>query len=172
MARSGAPRTDEGHGLARVGVPHSARDAGRGGWLAAVAGALTRPLLGEPLALPPAQLSVHPELAGARFRRGGLPPRVGGWALGARSVAAITLWRTIFVAPGVELDPALLLHELGHVHQFGASATFPARYVWESLRRGYSANRFEAEADAFAATQLAAARRRGDSSAPAPTRVS
>lgn len=102
-------------------------------------------------------LARHPELAQARFRRGGLPPRVGGWALGARSVAAITLWRTIFVAPGVVLEPALLLHELGHVHQFGASAGFPLRYVWESLRRGYGANRFEAEANAFAATRLAAA---------------
>lgn len=116
-----------------------------------------RPLLGEPLALPHSLLSRHPELAEARFRRGGLPPRVGGWALGARSVAAITLWRTIFVAPGVRLDPALLLHELGHVHQFGASAAFPLRYIWASIRRGYTNNPFEAAADAFAAARLAAA---------------
>jgi hypothetical protein len=69
-------------------------------------------------------------------------------------VAAITLWRTVFVAPRVQLDPALLLHELRHVHHFQASAAFPARYVWESLRRGYSRNRYETDADEFALARL------------------
>jgi hypothetical protein len=134
---------------------------------------LARPLLGEPLPLPPRLLARHPELAEARFRRGGLPPRIGGWALGARSVAAITLWRTIFVAPGVSLEPELLLHELGHVRQFGASAAFPLRYLWESIRRGYSANRYEADAEAFASARLTAATVAQTAAAPSgPTRRS
>ena len=99
-------------------------------------------------------VAAYPELGTARFRVGGLPPHVGGWMLGRRSVAAITLWRTVFVAPGVRLDPALLLHELGHVRQFEASAAFPVRYLWESLRRGYEANPYEADAERYAEHRL------------------
>ena len=116
------------------------------------------PLLGVPIELPRAMIAAFPELGTARFRVGGLPPRVGGWMLGRSSVAAITLWRTIFVAPGVRLDPALLLHELGHVRQFEASATFPVRYLWESIRRGYDANRYEADAQQYAEHRLNAQR--------------
>ena len=111
-------------------------------------------LLGEPLTLPPALLGRWPELAGARWRRGGLPPRVGGWCLGSRSVAAITLWRTVFLARETVPSAPLLLHELRHVQHFGASVLFPVRYVWESLRRGYAHNRFERDADAFASACL------------------
>ena len=118
---------------------------------------LAAPLLGVAIAVPGELLRKYPELGGARFRRGGLPPRIGGWMLGQRSVAAITLWRTIFVAPGVALDLALLLHELGHVRQFEASAAFPVLYVWESLRRGYSRNRYEADAEQYAESRLRAA---------------
>ena len=114
--------------------------------------------MGTPVALPPALLESFPELATARYRRGGLPPRIGGWALGARSVAAITLWRTVFLAPSVDFDAELLLHELAHVRQFEASRAFPIVYVWESLRVGYRRNRFEIEAQRFAATTLRAAR--------------
>jgi hypothetical protein len=46
------------------------------------------------------------------------------------------------------------LHELRHVHQFAAVPAFPVRYIWESLTRGYSANRFEVDACAFAARRL------------------
>src|SRR5919107_225507 len=101
---------------------------------------VVRPLIGESMTLPPALLASYPELTGARFRRGGLPPRIGGWALGQQTVAAITLWRTIFVAHGVREEPALLVHELRHVHQFEASRLFPVRYLWASLRRGYHGN--------------------------------
>lgn len=97
----------------------------------------------------------YPELGAARWRVGGLPPRVGGWCLGRRTVAGITLGRTIWLAPGVALRPELLLHELCHVRQFGRGRAFPLHYVWESLRRGYTNNRFEAEADAFARQMLA-----------------
>ena len=122
-------------------------------------GALARlvaPLVGGGVALPEGLLERHPELARMRVRRGGLPVRVGGWALGRSTVAAITLWRTVFVAPGVALDVELLLHELRHVHQFEESATFPLHYLWESVRRGYHANRYEADARTYAAAQLRA----------------
>jgi hypothetical protein len=101
-------------------------------------------------------LSRYPELGRLRLRRGGLPVRIAGWALGQRSAAAITLWRTVFLAPGVALDPELLLHELRHVDHFEASAAFPMRYLWESIRRGYHANRYEADARDFAARRLRA----------------
>lgn len=122
-------------------------------------GALARlvaPLIGSGVELPPELVARHPELAKMRLRRGGLAVRVGGWALGRRTVAAITLWRTVFVAPGVALEAELLLHELRHLHQFEASAAFPIRYLWESVRRGYRANRYEADARTYAAAQLRA----------------
>ena len=122
-------------------------------------GALTRlaaALIGVPHALPPELLRRFPELAGARWRSGGLPPRIGGWALGTRSVAAITLWRTVFLAPGAPASAELLLHELRHVHQFGASRVFPVRYLLDSLRHGYARNRYEADARAWAAARLQA----------------
>ena len=112
------------------------------------------PLIGVPVALPARVAERYPELREARYRRGGLPPRVGGWGLGQRTVAAITLWRTVFLAPGTPLDAELLLHELRHVHQFRASAAFPLLYLWESVRRGYHGNRFEADAQQYAARRV------------------
>ncbi|HEX6535424.1 MAG TPA: hypothetical protein VF041_12580 [Gemmatimonadaceae bacterium] len=113
-------------------------------------------LIGEPARLPPSLAHRFPELARLRLRRGGLPVRVAGWALGRPTVAAITLWRTIFVAPEVPLEAELLLHELRHVHQFEAATAFPVLYLWESIRRGYHANRYEADARAFAEERLRA----------------
>lgn len=112
------------------------------------------PLIGRRCVLPPSLVARYPELAQARWRRGGLPPRVGGWCLGRSSVAAITLGRTIFVAPNVPLEAELLLHELRHVHQFLAVRGFPMRYLWESVRHGYHRNRFEADARDYAARRL------------------
>jgi hypothetical protein len=123
--------------------------------LAALGGLITT-LIGREIALPEVLVERHPELRRMRLRRGGLPVQVGGWALGQRSVAAMTLWRTVFVAPGVALEAELLLHELRHVHQFEASTAFPIRYLWESVRRGYRANRYEADARTYAAAQLRA----------------
>lgn len=111
-------------------------------------------LLGRPLELPVSLVARHPTLAQASWRQGGLPPRVGGWALGQGSVLGITLGRTVFLAPNAPLNPALLLHELAHVHQFERDRAFPIRYVVESLRRGYHANRYELEANAYAAAEL------------------
>ena len=82
---------------------------------------------------------------------------MGGWALGQATVAAITLGRTIFLAPATRLDPELLLHELRHVQQFSERKTFPLRYIWESLRRGYWSNRYEADARDYAARRVASA---------------
>lgn len=109
---------------------------------------------GRSLALPSALLAQYPELAEARWRRGGLMVRVAGWCLGQRTVAAITLWRTVWIAPECNLAPELLLHELRHVHQFEASATFPLSYLWETLRRGYVRNRYEVDARTFASQRV------------------
>jgi len=118
---------------------------------------LLAPLIGVPLDLPESLLDRYPELREARYRRGGIPPLVGGWGLGQRTVAAITLWRTVFLAPHTGLDPELLLHELRHVHQFRASGAFPFRYLWESVRRGYHRNPYEADAQAYAARRVRSA---------------
>ena len=116
-------------------------------------------LLGRPLALPSGLVTRHPSLVEARWRRGGLPPRVGGWALGQSSVLGIALGRTVFLAPGAPLAPALLLHELAHVHQFQRDYAFVIRYVWQTVRHGYRRNRYEVEADAYAAERIAASHR-------------
>ena len=120
-------------------------------------------LFGRRVELPPQLADLYPELRLARYRTGGLPLRVGGWTLGARTVAGITLWRTIWLVPGAEHEAELLLHEVRHVQQFQASISFPVRYLWESLRRGYHANRFEVDARRYASARLA---RRN---APSPT---
>lgn len=119
-----------------------------------MASRLVTALIGRREALPPALVTRWPELGRARWRRGGLPPRVGGWCLGQRTVSAITLGRTIFLAPGEPFAPELLLHEVRHVLQFEAGKAFPIRYVWESFRRGYHRNRFEVDARAFAARRV------------------
>ena len=115
---------------------------------------IARPLVGTATPLSPELLARYPELARARWRRGGLPPRVGGWCLGQSTVAAITLWRTIWLAPEIRPNIELLLHELRHVDQFESSRLFPILYLWESLRRGYVRNRFEVEAREFAAARV------------------
>ncbi|GAC1693970.1 MAG: hypothetical protein NVS9B3_12220 [Gemmatimonadaceae bacterium] len=118
---------------------------------------LLAPLIGHPIDLPPTLLERWPQLRGARWRTGGLPPRIGGWALLRPTAAAMTLWRTVFVAPGVALDPELLLHEIRHVQQFRERRLFVLRYLLESIRRGYWANRFERDAREYAATAMIAA---------------
>jgi len=121
-------------------------------------GALTwllETIVGRPVELPPQLAEAYPELRDARYRVGGLPLRIGGLSLGATTVSGITLWRTIWVEPGVKWEAELLLHEIRHVQQFQASASFPLRYVWESLTRGYHANRFEVDARRYASARLA-----------------
>jgi hypothetical protein len=112
-------------------------------------------ILGRAVDLPPHLAAEFPELRGARYRLGGLPLRIGGWSLGSSTVSGITLWRTIWVEPSVMGEAELLLHEIRHVQQFEASVSFPLQYVWESLRRGYHANRFEVDARRYASARLA-----------------
>ena len=114
-------------------------------------------LFGTLFSLPGELLARFPELAAARYRRGGLPLRLGGWLLGRSTVSGITLWKTIWLAPDVPLQPELLLHELRHVHQFEADRAFPLRYLWRSIRHGYTENPYEADARAYAARRMTGA---------------
>ena len=116
---------------------------------------LVRAIAGRRIDLPPALTDVYPDLADVRYRRGGLPARIGGWALGTRSAAAITLWNTVFIAPATPLSAGLLLHELRHVHQFLERRTFPLNYLWQSLRYGYARNAYEIDARRYSALRLA-----------------
>jgi hypothetical protein len=113
-----------------------------------------RPFIGTAVELPREFLEAFPELGGARWRRGGLPVRVGGWCLGQSTVSAITLWRTIWIAPNLTPPLELLLHEFRHVQQFEADMAFPLRYLWQSLRHGYVNNRYEVDARAYAADRV------------------
>jgi len=116
-------------------------------------GAVVRAIVGRPLALPPDVLRDFPSLSEGVWRIGGIFPRIGGWSLGRRTVAGITLGRTVFLAtdrPGARL----LLHELAHIRQYRRDRTFFLRYLWESVRRGYAGNRYEAAADQFAEEAL------------------
>ncbi len=116
---------------------------------------LVTAIAGRKFDLPPAFTDLYPDLADASYRRGGLPARVAGWALGASSAAAITLWNTVFIAPTTPLSAELLLHELRHVHQFLERKTFPLSYLWQSLRYGYSRNAYEIDARRYSALRLA-----------------
>jgi hypothetical protein len=109
-------------------------------------------LIGRRVTLSPAVRARYPELERVQWRRGGVPVNVASLFIG--SAAAITLWRTVFLSPSVSPDEELLLHEFRHVQQFESSITFPLRYLWESARRGYLANRFEVDARDYAAQRL------------------
>jgi hypothetical protein len=123
-------------------------------------------LVGTAERLPDALLEQFPELREARYRRGGLPPRIAGWCLGQHSVAAITLWSTVWLGAHANPDAELLLHESRHVAQFRARKAFPILYLWESLRRGYWNNRFEIDAREYARAQAGPTTRRTHLSGP------
>ena len=113
---------------------------------------------GIPLTIPNELLERFPELGTARFRRGGIFVRIGGWCLGMPSVAGITLGRTVWLAVDAIPDARLLLHEVRHVEQFATIWWFPLRYLWESVLRGYRANRYEVDARAYVDRRLRAGR--------------
>ena len=115
---------------------------------------LVRALIGERIDLPEDMIRRYPDLAQAKYRRGGLPVRIGGWSLGISTAAAITLWRTVFVAPATVLDAELLLHELRHVHQFLEHKAFPVSYLWQSIRYGYTRNAYEIDARRYSASRF------------------
>ncbi|MFL5500502.1 MAG: DUF4157 domain-containing protein [Gemmatimonadaceae bacterium] len=118
---------------------------------------LSAAVIGDRFELPSEMLARYPDLAKAEYRRGGLPVRIGGWALGTSTAAAITLRRTIFVAPSTALTAELLLHELRHVHQFQENWAFPVSYLWQSLRYGYTRNAYEVDARRYSASRLGTA---------------
>lgn len=115
---------------------------------------IVKALIGEKLEMPAELLRRYPDLGQAHYRRGGLPVRIGGWALGTSTAAAITLWKTIFIAPNTALDPELLLHELRHVHQFLEDKAFPVSYLWQSIRYGYTRNAYEVDARRYSESRL------------------
>jgi hypothetical protein len=115
---------------------------------------LVKALIGERLEMPEELLRRYPDLGQAHYRRGGLPVRIGGWALGTSTAAALTLWKTIFIAPNIALDPELLLHELRHVHQFLEDKAFPVSYLWQSIRYGYTRNAYEVDARRYSESRL------------------
>ncbi|MFN2636234.1 MAG: hypothetical protein ABR585_04350 [Gemmatimonadaceae bacterium] len=112
-------------------------------------------IIGKRIDLPRDIMRRFPDLAEAGYRRGGLPVRIAGWALGTSSAEAITLWRTVFVGKNTPLSAALLLHELRHVHQFLERKTFPVSYLWQSIRYGYTRNAYEVDARRYSAHRLA-----------------
>lgn len=111
-------------------------------------------LIGERIELPQELAERFPELEEATYRRGGLPVRIAGWVLGMSSAAAITLWKTVFIARDTLIDADLLLHELRHVHQFSEHKAFPVSYLWQSIRYGYTRNAYEVDARRYSASRL------------------
>jgi hypothetical protein len=98
-------------------------------------------------AVPAESLPGAPLPPGVTVRRNRLIPALGGITGRMRGPAsAVTLGRTILVHPRVEIDEALLVHELVHVEQWRADRLFAVKYVAEWARRGYMANRYEVEA--------------------------
>ncbi|WP_240410086.1 DUF4157 domain-containing protein [Flavisolibacter nicotianae] len=88
-----------------------------------------------------------------RIREGTLVARLAARKLNAKSVA-IVVGQTIHLW-NVRRDdflqcPSWVRHEVEHVRQFRRYGflRFTVLYLWESLRRGYRNNRFEAEARA------------------------
>lgn len=111
-------------------------------------------VIGQRIELPEQMVRSYPDLAQATYRRGGLPVRVAGLALGTSTAAAITLWKTVFLAPSTPLSAELLLHELRHVHQFLEHRAFPVSYLWQSICHGYTRNAYEVDARRYSASRL------------------
>ncbi len=109
-----------------------------------------------------ARLLTRPTRGGAADVRAGVLPddveiRESAWItdLGGRlsgmqgPAHAVTLGRVIVVPPESRPSDRLLRHELAHVRQWRAEPlSFPVRYVWHHIRRGYWNNPFEMEARA------------------------
>jgi hypothetical protein len=85
------------------------------------------------------------------------------WFARLHGATATTRRRRIFLrgsAADFFADPALMLHEYCHVLlQWETGRLTTPRYVFELIKRGYWANRFEVEARRFARAELARFRR-------------
>lgn len=85
------------------------------------------------------------------IRENSLPARLAALRLKQERMAMV-IGRTIHLygvsAADFAANRAWLRHELKHVAQYQALGLlrFLAAYLWESLRKGYHHNRFEAEA--------------------------
>lgn len=105
---------------------------------------IVRALGGRPLARPG---SVPDDVVIVRGRW--IPALSGRLAGMGRAAAAVTIGRTVVVHEDIPLTTRLLRHELAHVEQWRAQPwTFPARYVWQHLQRGYRDNPYEVAARA------------------------
>lgn len=82
---------------------------------------------------------------------------------------ATTRRNRIYLACDVDCflrDPDLMLHEYYHViAQWNAGQLSVAKYLWESLKRGYRNNRFEVAACQFARAHAAEFKRLRDAAA-------
>ena len=122
-------------------------------------GAAATAVMGRRIELTRDIVERFPDLTQVEWRRGGLLPRIAAFPLGESTVSAVTLWGTVWLSEDAPLSDELLLHELRHVHQFQSGIAFPFQYLWEFLRHGYEANRFEVDARAYAAARLRDIRR-------------
>jgi hypothetical protein len=116
----------------------------KGGNVIGIISRAARVLGNEPVAAP---VSLP---GGVELRRSRLVPRIAGLLAGMRGpAAAVTLGRTILVAPRVPMTDRLLRHELAHVRQWEREPlSFPFRYIASHIRHGYGDNPYEAEARA------------------------
>jgi hypothetical protein len=64
--------------------------------------------------------------------------------------AWVPLKRTVLVSPGAIATQRLIAHELAHVHQAERNA-WPAAYIWQWIRTGFSYHRMPFEVEARAA---------------------
>ena len=78
--------------------------------------------------------------------------RLARWKLGGKGRVAMVIGRTVYLSgvSGAEFlaDAEWVAHEQVHLRQFREFGFWPflARYLWESVRVGYYANRYEVEA--------------------------
>lgn len=93
------------------------------------------------------------DLAGVTIKERSWLARIAAKKLRSNNVAMV-LGKTIHLygVPATEFlaDEKWVKHELCHVRQFKRYGFFGflVRYLWESMRKGYYNNRFEAEARA------------------------
>lgn len=90
--------------------------------------------------------------------------RLARWKLGNKATVAMVIGQTVHLSGATReqflANPAWVAHEQVHLRQFREQGfwRFLWRYVWESARVGYYANRYEVEAREEAAQAMAARR--------------
>jgi hypothetical protein len=87
-----------------------------------------------------------------QFKERSLLARIARWKLGNKARVAMVIGRTVHLS-GVTrheflADAEWVAHEAVHLRQFQTFGFwgFLARYLWESARVGYYANKYEVEA--------------------------